>query len=215
MYETPKTTYRDLIKEKNLTLNQKGSLESQKIIRDALADQAILNASTKNCIHDRCILDNLVYTLWLAEKEIIKDEEFIAESFNLTRETLKFYDVIFWLPISDKSPVNIVESENRDIDFNFRLEIDNIFKGVDQSYKDHSGLIFPLKDSPALIPLEGDEEYQEKTNLISFYLREDGSFNDTDESVFKTLTEIAEEEDLAKTLINQLNEKPKPSRFSI
>lgn len=215
MYETPKVTYRDLIKSHNLTLNQKGSLESQKIIRDSLADQAILNSDVKNCIHDRCILDNLAYTLWLAEKEIIKDDEFIADSINLTRETLKFYDIIFWLPISSKSPVSIVESENRDLDLTFREEINNIFKGIEHSYIEHSGLIFPLNDSPALIPIEGDEAYREKTNLISLYLREDGSFNNTDESVFKTLTELAEEEVLTKNLINQLNEKPKKSRFDI
>lgn len=206
MYESPKKTYRDLIKDKGLKLNQLGDLESQKEIRDALADQALLNASIKNCIHDRCILDNLVYTLWLAEKNIIKDTNFIADSFNLTRETLKFYDIIFWLPISSNSPVNIVEDENRDTDLTYREEINNIFKGIEHTYKERTGLVFPIEDSPAFIAIEGDETYNEKTNMISLYLREDGTFKDTDESVFKTLTELTEEQDIADKLFKQVTE---------
>jgi hypothetical protein len=204
MYKKPESSYRDLIKDNKLPLNKEATVESQKIIRDALVDQAINNASEKFCIHDRCILDNLVHTLWLAEKGEIDDSDFIAESFLLTRETLKMYDIIFFLPISEKSPVIFEEREHRDLDFDFRFEINNIFLGIESSYKEYSGLVFPLTDSPALIELVGDEDLLEKTNTVAFYLEENGEFKKSDESLMKSISELAQEDALAAELLNQV-----------
>lgn len=204
MYKSPETSYRDIIKEKNLKLNQTGDLESQKIIRDALIDQAIQSSSESHCIHDRCILDNLAYTLWLGEKNIITDSAFIAETFLLTRETLKMYDIILFLPLSAKSPVIIENRESRDIDETFRYEINNIFLGIESTYKEYSGLVFPLTDSPALISVEGDEDLLEKTNIVAHYLDDKGDFKTSDESLMKTISEIAQEEALAAELLQQI-----------
>lgn len=203
MYETPSKTYRDLIKEKGLSLNREGTQESQTIIRDALIDQAVDNAQKEFCLHDRCILDNLVYTLWLSEKGKITDNEFIADSFNITRETLKFYDIIFWLPISDKSPVNLEESENRDINTEFRFEINNIFNGVFENYKKNTGLIFSFTDAPVMIDVTGDELFSEKTNLISEYLNDEGGLQASGH-VFQTLSDFVQEDNLINELLNQL-----------
>lgn len=204
MYSSPAKTYRDIIKEKNISLNKEGNLESQKLIRDSLIDQAIENSSEAFCIHDRCVLDNLAYTLWLAEKDKLNDSEFIAESFLLTRETLKMYDIIFYLPISQKSPVSFEEKETRDLDLDFRFEIDNIFKGIESSYKEYTGLIFPLTDSPALIDIEGDEDEFEKTNIVAFYLDDNGEFKTTDESLMKSISELSQEDAMAAELLNQV-----------
>lgn len=203
-YNLPKSTYRDNLD--GLKLNQLGDLESQKVIRESLIDQAIDNSGEKYCLHDRCILDNLVYTLWLSEKSRITDESFIADTFNLTRECLKYYDIIFWLPIDDSSPVNFEDNSNanRDKDEVFRYEINSIFRGISDTYKETTGLVFPIKDSPALIELAGDELRGEKTEAIKQYLDKNGDLNISDESAFKTLLEIAEEENLASDLINQL-----------
>lgn len=205
MYKLPEKTYRDLIKEKNLVLNREGNQESQTIIRDSLADQAMLYSSEDKIIHDRCILDNLAYTLYLAEKGIIEDEQFIADSILMTRETIKMYDIIFFLPLSDKSPVIIEEDENRDVDLKYRLEINNIFLGIESSYKEVEGIVFPLEDCPALIPIEGDELHFEKTNMIADYLDDDGEFKSTDEPLMKSLSEVAQDNAMIDSLINQVS----------
>ena len=206
MYKTPDKTYRDIIKEnKDINLNSEGDLESQKIIRDALIDQAINNADEDFCIHDRCVLDNLVYTLWLGEQGKISDADFIADSFHITRETLKMYDIIFLLPLDVKSPVVLEEREDRELDLKYRTEINNIFLGINSSYKEREGLVFPIKDSPALIEIYGDEENFEKTDMVAQYIDEDGTFNNSDENLMKTISEAAQEEALAQTLLNQVS----------
>jgi len=173
MYNKANPTYRDFI-DKNTPLNQQGTVESQRIIRDALVEQAIKNKDVKHCIHDRCILDNLVYSLWLSDKGKINNSEFILESFNITRETLKLYDIIFFLPISDKNPIVFEKRETRDLDLVYRKEIDSIFSGTLDTYMQQTGLIFPLEDSPAFIPIVGDEMLSEKTNQLELYINENG-----------------------------------------
>lgn len=205
MYNTPSKTYRDLIKDKNLDLNQSGTLESQKIIRDALSDQAIESSTEEFCIHDRCILDNLAYTLWLAEKGKITDDKFIADSFLITRETLKMYDIIFLLPLSPKSPVNLEEKETRDLDLNFREEINNIFLGINDTYKNRTGLVFSISDSPALIEIVGDEFKLEKTDMVAEYLGENGNLKESDEPLMKTLSEVMQEDSIKDALIRQVS----------
>ena len=58
MYSIPEKSYRDIVAEKNLPLNETGTLESQMIIRDALIDMALENAGKQHTVHDRCTIDN-------------------------------------------------------------------------------------------------------------------------------------------------------------
>lgn len=193
-YSSPEKTYRDLIKEKGLKLNTSGDLESQRIIRDSLCDTAFNNASEKNVIHDRCILDNIVYTLYLAEKGLIDDAAFVADSINICRETLKVFDIVFWLPLNPD--IKIIEQENRSSDPVFREEIDAIFDGVYDSYVKSLGLVFPLENSPCMIKLEGD--LNQKIEEIRNYLDADGELIETESSVIESLSNIAEKMDILK-----------------
>ena len=74
MYKKSSHSYRQIIKEKNLTINKEGTEEAQKIILNALVDEITENKDGKNVIFDRCVLDNLVYTLWLNSKNKVSDE---------------------------------------------------------------------------------------------------------------------------------------------
>ena len=69
MYKQPSKTYRDIISEKKLKLNQKGNEESQRAILDALIDELQYASANdgKDIIFDRCVLDNIVYRLGFAE----------------------------------------------------------------------------------------------------------------------------------------------------
>lgn len=194
MYEMPEKSYRDLIKEKNLTLNESGTMESQKIIRDFLVEQALYNAGKTHTLHDRCVIDNLAYTLWLSEYSKIKGTEdtvtdFIATTINLTRESLKFYDIIFWLPLNPNIPM--VESPNRSINEKYREEIDNIFHGIYEHYKKNSGIVFDKEDQPAFIPLEGD--LNQKLDTIRLYINDTGNLVVTEQSVLSDLETMYDE----------------------
>lgn len=171
MYETPKNSYRDLIKEKNLSCNREGTEESQQIILDFLAEQATQYCKKDNVIFDRCVLDNLAYSSWLHLNDKIS-EKFLDQSRILVRETLKLFDIIFFLPVSKTSPIKIVEDNLRDTNPQYREEIDNIFKVFQQSYHSGDGRVFPKDDSPALIEIFGTPE--QRIQLTKMYLTEKG-----------------------------------------
>lgn len=183
MYKKPEKTYRDIIEEKQLKLNRDGNRDSQFTILDALCDQAKINTDEKFCIHDRCVIDNLAYTLWLAAKEKggVKPDDFTASVIQ-AQQALKHYDVIFFLPISNTSPIQVEERNNRDVDEEYRSEIDMILKSFNSDYIKKSGKIFPTEDCPAVIEIFGNR--QERINLAALYIKPDGNpFGEEDGSL--------------------------------
>lgn len=197
-YELPEKTYRDVIKEKGLSINQEGTKESQELILNALVDQAINNSHKKHTLSDRSVLDNVVYTLWLGDKEKITDTDFIANSINICRETLKMYDIIFWLPLNEDISVKESDSGQRALDEEYRIEIDNIFFGVFESYKAQEGVLFDREDQPAFIPLEGD--VSTKLSIIAQYIDDDGDLIENTSSVFSDMEDLYLEQKLREEI---------------
>jgi thymidylate kinase len=171
MYKQPEKTYRDLIKEKKVKNNKNGTKESQKAILDALVDEIILASATeeKHIVFDRCVIDNIAYTLWLNEKGKVSDE-FVMDSRQVAIETVKMYDIIFYLPLREE--IKIEKRKGRDIDPVYRQEIDNIFKALVTSYERNSGTFFPIRDCPAVITLEGPPDL--RCEQIRLYLKDTG-----------------------------------------
>jgi thymidylate kinase len=171
MYKQPEKTYRDLIKEKKVKNNKNGTEESQKAILNALVDEVILATATeeKHIVFDRCVIDNIAYTLWLNERNKVSDE-FVMDSRQIALETIKMYDIIFYLPLREE--IKIEKRKGRDIDPVYRQEIDNIFKALVSSYERNSGVFFPVRDCPAVITLEGPADL--RCEQIRLYLKDTG-----------------------------------------
>lgn len=179
-YKTPEKTYRDFI-DKNY-INKTGTEESQKAILNALVDQAIEYSKKDNVIFDRCVLDNLVYTSWLYFNDKVT-EKFLDESRIIVRETLKLYDILFFIPITKVALVEISEKETRETDLKYREEIDNIFKSFVSSYHKSEGKIFPSEDCPAVIDIFGSPE--ERIKVTQLYLTEEGKPYGEEQSLIK------------------------------
>jgi hypothetical protein len=172
MYKTPEKTYRDLVKEKGISINKLGTEESQQLILNFLVDQSMEYSKSDHVIFDRCVLDNLAYSSWLHLNGKVS-EKFLDSSRILVRETLKMYDILFFLPLTKTSPVEIVEDGIRDTDPVYREEIDNIFKVFNQSYLQGDGRLFPKGDSAAFIEIFGNRE--QRIALTSMYINENGN----------------------------------------
>lgn len=184
MYKRGDTSYRELAKKNaKVTLNREGTEEGQQIIRDALVDDMMKYTSNDNVIFDRCILDNLVYSLWLYEKKKNLSDMFMETSFHMCREAMKFIDVVFYIPLLEKYPVKIVKDQDgqRDIDPVYREEIANIYKSVAKSYYDHKSAVFAMDDSPALIEIFGTRE--ERIAMTKLYINEEGQVYGDDQSL--------------------------------
>ena len=184
MYKRPEKTYRDIIAEQNINLNQEGTEESQKIILNALIDEVQQAAATgdENIVFDRCVLDNIVYSLWLNAKEKVSDS-FILDCKYLALETLKMFDVIFYLPL--RSEIVLKEREHRDIDPAYRQEIDHIFRAIVSAYERGDAAFFPRDDCPAIITLEGPPDL--RCPQIKLYIKDTGKpFAEEDGSLIYT-----------------------------
>jgi len=182
MYESPKRTYRDTINEENLSINQEGTEKSQRAILDALVDE-VTTAKGDHIIFNRCVMDNIVYSMWLNAKGKVSDS-FVKESINIARETLVFFDIILFCPITKHSPINIEQAPQRDVDPIFRNEVDVLFKSLMDAYTKHSKVYFPFDHDlgcPAIIEIFGSPE--ERIKLAQFYINDKGNIYGEDDTL--------------------------------
>ena len=179
MYKTPEKTYRDIIKSRNIKINKDGDETSQKAILNALIDE-VQQAQGDFLIFDRCVVDNIAYTLWLNAHDKVSDK-FVMDSKFLALQTLKLFDILFYIPLREE--IKIEEKDNRDTDPEFRKEIDNIFRALVLSYEKGTGAFFPVEDCPAVIEIFGSPE--ERIKMTELYLNENGSPYGEQESLIK------------------------------
>lgn len=175
-YKKPEKTYRDI---PNLNLYDKGTEESQRLIRDFMFKQAKeaweKRDTQRHIFHDRNLLDNLACTQYLYTKGLVDgnkiiSDKFLIESINMTRESMSFYHIIYFTPISNSSPIPIRD----DIDKDYRESIDSILKTFYYAYKNQDSdlELFPEENCASIQELIGDT--QTRLDLASMILDENG-----------------------------------------
>lgn len=184
MYTSPDTSYRDLLKEKNLPHSKEATEETQKVILDFLVEQAIQSSKNDFVITDRCIVDVLAYSSWLNLNGKLSDR-LLDEQRLIVRETIKLYDIIFFTPITKAAKVEIENDGFREVDETFQQEIDTIFKAFGESYARGDGRIFPVGDSAAWIEIFGNRE--ERIKMAEFYINPEGKPYGEDQSLISDI----------------------------
>jgi hypothetical protein len=192
----PEKTYRDLVKEKNLPINKKGTKESQGLILDFLVEEASKNYGKKKMVFDRTPLDNLAYTFWLYDKNLSDiDEAFIDDCVIKARNALTHYSILFYLPLIEKNSIVLSEKEQRDIDPVYRAEIDVLFDSFYRAWEAKNTRLFNNNDTPAIIPIYGNPI--ERIEMICMYINNKCEFYGEKDSL---ITDIAEKAMLAENL---------------
>jgi GTPase SAR1 family protein len=188
VYKKPERTYRDIIKEQGIKLNKNGDKESQRAILNALVDEIQVACATedKHLIFDRCTVDNIAYTLWHYAKDTPGfSREYVVDSQSIAALTLKYIDIIFYVPVRKEIP--LVARDGREIDLVYREEIDNIFDELVGSYETNTRAFFPTEDCPAVIRLEGPPDMW--IPQMSLYIKDDGNgFGEEDGSLLSNLS---------------------------
>jgi hypothetical protein len=175
LYKTPSSTYRDVLKTGNYPHSKNCNKEGQWAIMNHMIDEMQKYSSDDKVIFDRGPLDCLVYSMWAFEKKSTDiDKEFIDKLIPLARESMKFIDVIFFIPITKTSPVPIVNDGTREIDPVYIDEIDNLFKAMMYQYHHNLGRspFFSADECPAIIEIFGKPE--ERILLLQQYLNVEG-----------------------------------------
>jgi GTPase SAR1 family protein len=131
-YTTPNVSYRDVVKEKGLKINQETNAESQEAIMDFIY-KLISESRVENIIFDRCLIDNYVYSYCAHLKGNIS-KDFINSSKEKMKEHLKYLDIIIFIPVSLN--VNLEPDQLRDTDKNFvdlvnKTFVDTLFELIE------------------------------------------------------------------------------------
>lgn len=174
MYKRSNESYRSVIKEKNLPLNDKTTKDAQWTILNCLLDDIKATSKNDNIIFDRCPLDNIVYSIWSNSKNATDvDDDFIKECIPLIQESMHALDIIFFTPITKFSPIPKEARESRNIDETYIKEIDNIFKAISYNYtKTGESPFFPKEDRPPIIEVFGGRD--ERITMIELYVNAQG-----------------------------------------
>lgn len=171
VYKKPERSYRDVIIEKDLKHSQQTSKDTQQQILDFMLDQHMQYTKQDNVIFDRCPIDNLVYSIHAFDKgKTDIDESFIEQCIPMVKESMKFVDILFYIPKTND--IDIVDDGFRDTDETFITEIDNMFKQVEAYSHQDGSVFFHADDKPACIAITGDPK--ERIRQASLYVTEDG-----------------------------------------
>ena len=101
-------------------------------------------------------MDYIAYSQYTANDGTTDiNDAFVEAMFPRTRNTLQDLDLIVFIPISDRWPVNMEDDGIRSINLHYRSDVDAIFK---QIYRDKRFNVMPTRNAPQLIELWGSRE---------------------------------------------------------
>mgnify|MGYP003154541562 CR=1 FL=1 len=199
-YKTPENTYRSYVKD---THSKKGTKEMQWKILDDMAGELQKYDSDDKIIFDRGPLDNLAYTIYLMENNLGGvDEDFVRKSMELCKQTFKFIDIIFFIPITRHADDIAIDNEdflkNKEkglTDETFRAEIDAILKACKYDWDvNMASELFDPHDKPAIIEIFGNPI--ERVQMAKLYLNVDGDSIDGDINNILTEAELMQQQQL-------------------
>jgi hypothetical protein len=111
---------------------------------------------TEQVLFDRCPVDYIAYSMYAARyQQTDMDDKFVQSLITPIRESLSWLDIILFVTVNDKHPVNIENDGIRPIDPAYRNEVDGYLKEI---YFNNLFQIMPEKYPPKLIELWGSRE---------------------------------------------------------
>lgn len=123
--------------------------------------------SSSQVIFDRSPVDYIAYSLYTERyHKTDLDMAFVESLIEPIREALEFIDLLIFVSINEKHPVEIEDDGIRPIDESYRSEVDDFFK---QIYFENRYQVMPIKNAPKLVELWGSRE--ERVKKISQLLK--------------------------------------------
>lgn len=167
--KTPEDSYRSHLKKNKHSKNT--TEKTQWNILNNMVDTQQKYTTDDKVVFDRCPMDNMAYTLWANAKGLVSDE-FVEKCIPIVRESMRFLDIIFFIPITKAAPVVVQDNGTRETDKFFIEEIDHILKNLYAQWREDTDVFFPKEDSPAVIEVFGSP--MERVEMIKLYLDNDG-----------------------------------------
>jgi len=121
------------------------------------ASRVNLYSTISDCvIFDRAPVDYIAYSQYTADKKTTDiDDAFVSAMVPRVKETMQRLDLIAFVPMTDRWPVEMEDDGIRPVDLAYRAEVDAIFK---QIYRNHRYSVMPDMYRPKLVELWGSRE---------------------------------------------------------
>jgi hypothetical protein len=112
-------------------------------------------SSEDHVVFDRCPADYIAYSIYTAHhRQTDLDMAFVESLVEPVRESLKFLDLLVFVPVSRDHPMSLEDDGIRPVDKQYRWDVDHQFKRL---YRD--GLYGLLSDSgPRLVEVTGSRD---------------------------------------------------------
>tara|TARA_R100000951_G_scaffold83290_1_gene71057 strand:- start:16271 stop:17011 length:741 start_codon:yes stop_codon:yes gene_type:complete len=215
-YREANFNYRKLLEDKGLSHSKGTSKETQMAILEGMAKEILSWDPDENIIMDRNPLDNIVYSLWAHDKGVGDiDDKFIEECIPIVAESMRAFDILFFVPITKAHTVEIVDDGTREADETYINEVDAIFKAIQYQYRHDikNCPFFIEEDAPAIIEIFGDP--LTRMQMIAQYIDVDGDAIEADNSQFSPENIAAMEELLTDQQRAVLNSQMKEAGIDI
>ena len=86
-------------------------------------------SSRDHVIFDRCPVDYIAYSIYTAHhRQTDLDTAFVESLVRPVRDSLRFLDVVVFVPVTQKHPIHLEDDGIRPIDKEYRWEVDRHFK---------------------------------------------------------------------------------------
>ena len=86
-------------------------------------------SSRDHVIFDRCPVDYIAYSIYTAHhKQTDLDAAFVESLVAPVRDSLRFLDVLVFVPVTNKHPIHLEDDGIRLVDKDYRWEVDRHFK---------------------------------------------------------------------------------------
>lgn len=173
LFKTPDTNYKHLINALYLK-NQKEERETnskdiQWNVLNYMVEEFQKYKRDDKVLFEGCPLDNVIYTLYIVEKIGPQmsgiDENFLNVTRDLVKESMKYIDIVFYIPITKQ------DEKDREFD-EVDIEINNLYEALHHQYLKNTCPYLPKDDQPAIIEIFGSDE--ERMKMIGLYIDEEG-----------------------------------------
>lgn len=138
-----------------------------------LCDELISTKDTESKIYEFTVIDILVETMWLNVKHLVSDD-FTKKIIQIAKESMIFYDMLFFLPITKHTPIVLPQDYDKD-GATTREEFDKLYKSVMWRYVKNDTMFFPFDNKlgcPAIIEIYGDAK--QRIMMAKLYIDVDG-----------------------------------------
>lgn len=172
-YSTPETDYKDTIEHMVPAIEEVDDIKSCDIQWNILNDMLDVMQTYKEddkVIFNRCPLDNLVYSLYLHDKDPNGsgiDNAFIEKCIPIVRESMRLIDIIYTVPMTSVVPDGEKDSRPKE-----DKEIDTLFLMMFKESQKETSSFFPSDDRPAVIEVFGEDD--QRLRMIEMYIDSDG-----------------------------------------